>query len=260
MGSLHCVAQSNPAPSYVWVRGAEERIAGVSDTLTLTAGPDTEDKYKCKVFYAGKELVSRPAFVRLMRPPRVLSLQQRTVRLGQPVILHCEVFSMDLNTKINWTRDNDLVKVDGIKYRALPVVRNENLSTFSSDLIIYNVQPSDLGKYGCFGQNEIGNDHKEFILEEELSTDWVTIIITINTIIAVVILAGFFLWNKRKEIKRWIREGNHNESQLPVVQREVLPPIYRGEDHSVFEELLVGSGMTEKDYLKLSQEYRSSND
>ena len=258
--SLHCGAQSNPAPSYVWVRGTDERIAGVSDTLTLIAGPDTEDKYKCKVFYDGKELVSRPAFVTLMRPPTVLSLQQRTVRLGEPVILHCDVFSMDTNTKINWTRDNDLVKLDGNKYRALPVLRDEKLSTFSSDLIIYDVQSSDLGRYGCFGQNEMGNDHKDFILEEEHTTDWIAIAITINTIMAVMCMFGYIFWIKRVKIMKWIRGANHNESQLPVVQREVLPPIYRGQDQSVFEELLLGTGMTEKDYLKLSQEYQSSND
>ena len=148
-----------------------------------------EDKYKCKVFYDGKELVSRPAFVTLMRPPTVLSLQQRTVRLGEPVILHCDVFSMDTNTKINWTRDNDLVKLDGNKYRALPVLRDEKLSTFSSDLIIYDGQSSDLGRYGCFGQNEMGNDHKYFILEEEHTTDWIAIAITINTIMAVMCMA-----------------------------------------------------------------------
>ena len=252
--SLHCGAQANPAPSYVWVRGADHNIAGVSDTLTLTAGPDTEDTYTCKVFSDGQELLSRPAILSLIRPPTVLDLHQKTARLGEAVVLHCDIFSLDNKTKINWTRNNDLVRPDGAKYRALPLVRNEKLGMFSSDLIIYNVQSEDLGHYGCFAQNEIGNDHREFLLEEERTTNWVTVVISVNTVIALVILAGISLWSRRERILKMIRRGNQNEPRLPVVQREVLPPIYKGRDHSVFEELLLDSGMGERDYLKLSGE------
>ena len=260
--SFHCGALANPAASFVWVRGAEERIAGVSDTLTLTAGPDTEDKYKCKVFYDGQELHSRPAYLRLLRPPTVLTVQQKTASVGDDVILHCQVFSLDNNTKINWTRNNDPVRLDGTKYRALPLVSDERTSTFTSDLVIFNIQPSDFGSYGCFAQNEIGTDHKLFLLAEEQKSDWIAIIISINTIIAVTILAAVILWGKRKTISKWIREGNRRDRELPVVQRDVLPPIYSGKDDSIFEELLLGSGMGEKEYLKLSKEYhdRPPND
>jgi len=260
--TFHCEAVSNPAPSYIWVRGGDERIAGVSETLTVRAGPETEDSYKCKVFYDGQELVSRAAHLGLLRPPTVLTLQQKTASVGDDVILHCEVFSLDLNTKINWTRSNEPVRLDGRKYRALPLVHDEKKSTFTSDLVIYNIQPSDFGFYGCFAQNEIGTDHKLFLLEEEQKTSWVTIMITINTIVAVFILAGAILWSQKKAIFKWFREGNQRDRELPVVQRDVLPPIYRGKDQSIFEELLLGSGMGEKEYLKISAEYqdRSPND
>ena len=260
--TFHCGAVSNPAPSYVWVRGAEERIAGVSSSLSLTAGPETEDKYKCKVFYDGQELQSRPAYLSLLRPPTVLTLQQKTASVGDDVILHCQVFSLDKNTKINWTRNNDPVRLDGTKYRALPLVHDENISTFTSDLVIYNIQPSDFGSYGCFAQNDIGTDHKLFLLEEEQKTSWVTIVITINTIVAVIIFVLVILWSRQKQLLKWIMEGNRRDRELPVVQRDVLPPIYSGPDNSIFEELLLGSGMGEKEYLKLSAEYhdRTPND
>merc|ERR1712183_106897 len=260
--TFQCGAVSNPAPSYIWVRGGEERIAGVGETLTVTAGPDTEDKYKCKVFYDGQELVSRAAYLRLLRPPTVLTLHQKTASVGDDVILHCQVFSLDKNTKINWTRSNEPVRLDGTKYRALPLGNDEIMSTFTSDLVIYNIQPSDFGAYGCFAQNELGTDHKLFLLEEEQTTDWVAIVITINTIVAVIILAVVILWSKKKAILKWIREGNQRDRELPVIQRDVLPPIYAGKDNSIFEELLLGSGMGEKEYLKLSAEYhdRTPND
>merc|ERR1719410_1404288 len=260
--SFHCGALANPAASFVWVRGGDERIAGVSETLRVRAGPDTEDKYKCKVFYDGQELHSSPAYLRLLRPPTVLTVQQKTASVGDDVILHCQVFSLDNNTKINWTRNNDPVRLDGTKYRALPLVNDERTSTFTSDLVIFNIQPSDFGSYGCFAQNEIGTDHKLFLLEEEQKTDWIAIIISINTIVAVTILAAVILWSKRKTISKWIREGSRRDRELPVVQRDVLPPIYSGKDDSIFEELLLGSGMGEKEYLRLSSEYhdRPPND
>lgn len=83
-----------------------------------------------------------------------------------------------------------------------------------------------------------------------------TVVISVNTVIALVILAGISLWSRRERILKMIRRGNQNEPRLPVVQREVLPPIYKGRDHSVFEELLLDSGMGERDYLKLSGEYK----
>jgi len=244
----------------------------------VTAGPDTEDKYKCKVFYDGQELVSRAAYLRLLRAPTVLTPHQKTASVGEDVILHCQVFSLDSHTKINWTRHNDPVRLDGTKYRALPIVNDEKVSTFTSDLVIYNIQPSDFGSYGCFAQNELGTDHKMFLLEEEQKTNWVTFVITINTIVAVIILLVAISWNKKKAILQcfrkltqlpvvqrvlnWFRKGNQRARELPVVQRDVLPPIYTGKDNSIFEELLLGSGMGEKEYLKLSAEYhdRSPND
>ena len=53
---------------------------------------------------------------------------------------------------------------------------------------------------------------------------------------------------------RIYREGNQRDRELPVIRRDV-DPIYAGKDNSIFEELLLGSGMGEKEYLKLSAEY-----
>jgi len=83
------------------------------------------------------------------------------------------------------------------------------------------------------------------MLEEE--TDYLTIAITSNTIVGVIILAIIIVYHKKKKRKP-------EKSELPQFQREVLPPIYKGKDPSVFNELLLEKGMHEE-YVEMPQEY-----
>merc|ERR1712076_254325 len=54
-------------------------------------------------------------------------------------------------------------------------------------------------------------------------------------------------WRKKKKRKP-------EKYELPQFQREVLPPIYKGKDPSVFNELLLEKGMHEE-YVEMPKEY-----
>merc|ERR1711970_988200 len=123
---LACLAEGNPKPSYVWVKGSPEEIVGVLPTLTLTATEDAVDQYSCKVFVEGyKPLVSDTAAVQLLRKPAVFTESIKHAKVGEDVILQCRVDFF-----------------------------SESLHQFASDLIIYKVDHTDFANYGCFSSNE----------------------------------------------------------------------------------------------------------
>merc|ERR1712107_303632 len=155
--TFSCLAESNSELEYIWVRGDNDKIVGVSQHLTLTAHDDTEDVYKCKVFVAGAELVSRPAHLRLIRAPVLRVVEERLVSLGDDIILQCHVSSLDSRTRVIWTRNNVPLDRDSLKHRSPKYDNNV-------DLVIYNVNINDFGEYGCFAENTVGHDQKNVVL------------------------------------------------------------------------------------------------
>ena len=249
--TFSCLAEGNPAPNYVWVRGQEEKIVGVSEHLTIEASDSTEDLYKCKVFIDGQEFVSRPASLDIITAPEVSVDTVKVADVGDDVILQCKVRSLDKETKITWTRDSVPMERDNLKYRSLKM--NNNL-----DLVIYKVDNNDFVSYGCFAENSAGHDYKVTQLKEtDHQTSMFVKVVTIVPAMGVVMTAIFVLVWKReiviKKIRRWLNYEQRPE--LPVVQRDVLPPIYRDRaDQAVFD-VLLDHGMDEKEYLRISQEY-----
>lgn len=179
-----------------------------------------------------------------MRKPTVSTESERFAKIGEDVILQCHVESLSKDTRIRWTKDNNPVSSEMMKHR---IIHNEDTYIFTSDLIIYNIEESDFTNYGCFAENEVGTDYKVFPLLVEEESDYLTLAITTNTIVGAIILVFIILYHKRKKRKP-------EKSELPTFQKEVLPPIYKGKDPSVFNELLLDKGMHEE-YLEMSKEY-----
>eukprot|EP00092_Neocalanus_flemingeri_P000447 GFUD01000476.1.p1 GENE.GFUD01000476.1~~GFUD01000476.1.p1 ORF type:complete len:622 (-),score=168.19 GFUD01000476.1:456-2087(-) len=247
--TLTCLAEGNPEPNYVWVKGKSQELVGVSQNITLTATDDTEDEYTCKVFVEGhKLLISETATLRIMRKPNIFTETVKYAKIGDDVILQCRVESLSNNTKVTWTKNNEPIDREHVKHK---ILHTDGLYQFASDLIIYNIEERDFTNYGCFSSNEVGTDYKVFPLEEEEESDYVTIAITINTIVGIIILVFLLIYHNKKK-------RSANRAELPTVQRQVLPPIYRGNDPSVFNELLLDKGMHEE-YLHISKEYFDNN-
>lgn len=242
---LSCRAEGNPEPSYIWMKGKSQELVSVSPELKLTASEDTEDEYTCKVFVEGHNiLTSETATLRILREPEIVTEPVRYAKIGEDVILACKVESLSEATKITWTKNNNPVNNENMKHR---IIHNDGLYHFTSDLIVYNVQESDFTNYGCFASNEVGSEYKVFPLMVEEETDYLTIAITSNTIVGVIILVVIIVYHKKKKRKP-------EKYELPQFQREVLPPIYKGKDPNVFNELLLEKGMHEE-YVEMPKEY-----
>jgi len=243
--TFSCLAEGNPQPNYIWVKGKEENIVGVSPKLKLLAEDDTEDEYLCKVFVEGhKVLYSRKAELIIMRKPTVNLDEERLAKLGEDVILNCEVDSFSKNTKLTWTKNKIPVEKNMVKHR---VIQNKEKHEFTSSLIIYNIENSDFAEYGCFAANEIGTDFKVITLVKEEESNTITVILSTNTLVGAFILLAVVIYHKK-------RKKDKEKPILPTVQKEVLQPIFKGKDQSVLEELLLNKGMHEE-YLHMTKEY-----
>jgi len=250
---LSCMAEGNPKPSYVWVKGSPEEIVGVSPTLVLTATEDTEDHYSCKVFVEGyKPLVSDTAAVQLLRKPAVFTESIKQAKVGEDVILQCRVESFSNITKVTWTKNDQPIGQESPKHR---VLFSEGLHQFASDLIIYKVDQTDFATYGCFSANEVGSDYKVLPLqEEEHEHMFLSASLGINSVVGIIIIVCIVIY-KRKNNK----EGRSEEdSRMPNIERHVLPPPYRKEDPNATRGLLFDRKMHE-DYLQVNQEYLNIN-
>jgi len=172
-------------------------------------------------------------------------------KIDDDVILQCRVESLSNNTKVTWTKNDEPIDRQQVKHR---VLHTDNLYQFASDLIIYNVQEDDFTNYGCFSSNEVGTDYKVFPLEkEEDKTEYIPMALSINTIVGVIILVFIIIHHKRKNREperihipeQLQRQGGH---EVQNFQREILPPIYRGDDPTVFQELLLDRRMHEDNH------------
>merc|ERR1719336_367831 len=241
-------AEASPQPQYAWVKvGEREEVVGVSNVLSITAGKNTVGRYLCRVFVEGRAAVnSEEATVSLLTSPRVHLPEVVAGRIGEAVVVDCKVESQG-NTSVVWTRQPGQGRLDSLRDQTRQrVVRSENGEvTVHSELIIPNIQPGDFATYGCFAQNSAGTDYKVLTLEEKQVTDWVSLMVAVNTLLGLTVLAGVLACHYYKK-----KYGGYEQP----LDRAVLPPIYRGEDPTVFDEVLLKDGMTEN-YGSISNEY-----
>jgi len=251
---LTCLAEGNPKPSYVWVKGSPEEIVGVSSSLTLTATEDAVDQYSCKVFVDGyKPLVSHTATVQLLRKPVVFTESIKHAKVGEDVILQCRVDSFSDSTKVTWTKNDQPIGQESPKHR---VLFSEGLHQFASDLIIYKVDHTDFANYGCFSSNEVGSDYKVLPLQQEEDEHmYLSASLGINSVVGIIIIVCIVIYKKRNNNKE---RRSEEDSRMPNMERHVLPPPYRKEDPNATRGLLFDRKMHE-DYLQVNQEYLNIN-
>jgi len=237
--SLECRAEASPQPQYAWVRlGEREEVVGVSSVLTITAGKNTVGRYACRVFVEGRAAVnSEEATVSLLAAPRVHLPEVVRGRIGEAVVVDCRVESQG-NTSVVWTRQPGQGRLDSLRDQTRQrIVRSETGDvTVHSELILPNIQMADFATYGCFAQNSAGTDYRVLALEEEQVTDWVSLMVAVNTLLGLAVLAGVLACH-------YYKKKYAGYEQPP--ERAVLPPIYRGEDPTVFDEVLLRDGMAE---------------
>merc|ERR1719422_1676334 len=246
---LTCLAEGNPKPSYVWVKGTPEQIVGVSQNLVITASEETEDNYTCKVFAEGyKPVISNIAAVRELRKPEVFTESVKQARVGEDVILQCRVNSLSSNTRVTWTKNDQPIDKESSKHH---ILFSDGVFQFASDLIIYKVEQTDFANYGCFSTNEVGTDYKVVSLQEEEKFNFLTASLGINTVVGSILLLCIIIYKKRKSIKT---RRNKEELERPKIEGQILPPPYRREDPAVTGELLFDRRIHE-DYLEINQEF-----
>ena len=86
--------------------------------------------------------------------------------------------------------------------------------------------------YGCFSTNEVGADYKTFYLMKESSFSYLSLIISINTVIGVLIFVGLIIHHKNK--RKTLAKKRKHES-----------PIYKGNPGS-FDEIILEKEMQEE--------------
>ena len=64
--TLTCLAEANPAPTYVWIKQSNREVVGFDSDLTVTAGK-VDEQFQCKVFSEGfEEIKSNPAKLQII--------------------------------------------------------------------------------------------------------------------------------------------------------------------------------------------------
>lgn len=212
--TLHCVAESNPSPVYLWTKQSGtnlDTLEAVTQNLTVLASDQTENTYNCKVFADGYEIISSlPAKLMLIRRPMIYTELVRKAKLGQNLVLSCLVDSLSNHTVIIWVKEDVPVLLDDVHYR---VVKSNKGREFTSDLIIANVKSQDYGHYGCFAVNEVGKDFARIFVKEEKESSIVGAGIGIALAIAAIlaILVGGFYYIKKKCCSRYDQVHDQHE-------------------------------------------------
>lgn len=247
--TFSCKAEGNPSPRYLWVRlgeiGIADEVVGVTQDLSLVTSVDTEGQYVCKTFIEGQAVLSsNTADLQLMKSPVVELEETRNAQIGEDVVLQCQVTSLSPNTTVTWTKAGAPLKPDSGEHRVLHDTRDS--LNINSDLVIFNMGEEDFSEYGCFAANEVGTDYRKVELVESGQIGWLAIAIIMNTVLGVVILLTLLIYQFTRR--------HTTVRKLPQVEKSVLPPIYRGEDNEVFDELLLTNQMYEE-YNNLNKEY-----
>jgi len=117
------------------------------------------------------------------------------------------------------------------------LVKEETGTVIHSELILPSLKEDDFSTYGCFAQNKVGTDYRMVDLVMEQDTGWISLVIGINTIVGLVVILIILVWHYRK-------------TPAPEVtfprDRAVLPPIYKGEDVAMLDDIILNSGMIEE--------------
>lgn len=267
--SFLCKALGNPDPKYVWDKQSTGEMVGVTQNLTLIASNSTEDNYTCKAFVTGYgELTSDIVSLLILRGPKVFTGKVRRAKVGQTVVLQCKVETLSFNTSVAWTKNSQPL---GHKFIKEKVVQKEEMLTIQSDLIIVNLTMEDFTNYGCFASNEVSTDYREISLELE-EEFWFGTVSWILVSLLCLSCCVFLIFQHWRRIASFLSSQTcfarlHNfdisdEDEGQQAENDTkLPPIFKGEEFDIFDDIVLNDGMEEDDkYQQMCREYSDNHE
>jgi len=204
--TFHCVAESNPDPSYIWTQNKTENLyRSGQQNLSLIASEETEAVYRCHVFAEGfKRVSSLPASLTLIRKPDLKAESERVGVIGQDVVLQCKTRDVSNRTRIVWLRSSkrkdtpemEPVDLDMEKYKVVNTHKDWRLT---SDLIIKKLDSDDMTQYGCFAENSVGTDLVRIRLKKQTGTNPLSVLAAVSCILGFITLLCIFIYFKIKK-------------------------------------------------------------
>jgi len=213
--TFHCLAESNPAPTYLWTRHQHDTLEAVTQNLTVVASEFTEKTYVCKVYADGHQVISSlPAKLMLLRKPIIYTEMFRSAKEGETLVLTCLVDSVSNHTNMMWTKNDDPLEIVTGKHR---VVKTHQGREYSSDLIINKMSSSDFGNYGCFAINEVGKDYARIRVLNKSDTSILGVGVGIAVAVGVIfILLGVVVYKIRQKCCHYDRVATEDNGKMSM--------------------------------------------
>merc|ERR1719244_1598860 len=159
--SFTCLADSNPKPTYVWMKKTTNEVVGFSSKLTVTTSEQSEE-YICKVFSEGFDPVEAN-FVTLevSETPTIEAVEEGEI--GGDFILHCSALSNAKHTQMSWSLNDIPIDISDKDYE---IIYNQDDKFYHSFLVLKNQERKSL-PHVCSVSNEVGIDVRVSLKESK---------------------------------------------------------------------------------------------
>jgi len=211
-----CLAESNPAPSYVWLRGETREVVGFGAELNITAD-NTDDIFVCKVFSEGfKDVESSSASLQVIRRPRIISVDEG--EMEEDYMLHCVVESVAKKTKISWIVNDTPIDINDNNYET---IYNEE-GIFHHSFLVFKQKEKKYEDHACFVSNEAGTDYRASHVTSDQDYSVIITLLAIFLITVIIIIIIFMIVTYRRQ-KNSSAEQMEKEKQLQKEAAETQP-------------------------------------
>lgn len=213
--SFTCFAESNPPPSYVWLKKMTSEVVGFGPKLNITAGKSDEE-FVCKVFSEGfQEVESNIASLQIIRRPRIISVDEG--ELDGKYMLHCNVESVAKTSRISWIANDTPIDISDDNYET---IFNED-GIFYHSFLVFKQEEKKNEDLACFVSNEAGTDYRAYNATGASDNSVVIpLLIIFLLILSILIISMFFFHNRQKQLSA---EKMEKEKQLQNEAAESKP-------------------------------------
>ena len=235
---FRCLAESNPAPAYVWLREETREVVGLGAEMSRTAA-ETDEMFVCKVFSEGfKEVESSSASLQVIRRPRIISVDEG--EMEDDFMLHCVVESVAKKTKISWIVNDTPIDISDNDYET---IYNEE-GIFHHSFLVFKQKSKKYEDHACFVSNEAGTDYKaNHVTSDQNYSVIVTLLAIFLTILITMIVLSILITHIRQ--KNSSAEHMEKEKQVQKTAVEAQP-------------CLGGSSLLDKSFISPRQSFNSS--
>jgi len=217
--SFTCLADSNPKPTYVWMKKTTNEVVGFSSKLTVAASEQNEE-YFCKVFSEGFDPVEANfARLEVSKAPTIEAVEEGEI--GGDFILHCSALSNAKHTQISWSLNDRPIDISDKDYE---IIYNQDGKLHHSFLVFKNQERKSL-PHVCSVSNEVGTDVR-ISLKESKDLNYVTIVALFILFLFFFIsfTLAFIIYKRRVDESV---EKMENEKKLQVPTSEEAPFLER---------------------------------